>query len=214
MNADKVIAYMLSKGYRVVDIPGWWNIVYIEGVNMDGTPNGDRLDEWNDRRLLIHKVNGNWEIYLNVRATTEPGAKATFSAAAARRGGVARIAFGQYLATWTLGYHKSDRNHPALLQTQLVRVHRDKNRDGLRTRDNVETGLFGINQHGTPGRLSTRVGSWSEGCLVGMGWEEHLLFIRLLKEDPRLLEHPDFAWDTTIIDGNDLHKFNFQPTVQ
>ncbi|MBL7779956.1 MAG: hypothetical protein JNM22_01980 [Saprospiraceae bacterium] len=214
MNADKIIAYMISKGYRVTSDPGCWNIVYVEGVNSDGTPNGDPLDQFNDRRLLIHHTGTAWEIYLNVRATTEPGAKATFSAGAARRGGVARIAFGQYLSTWKLGYHKGDPNHPALMQIEPVLVHRDKNRDGIRTGDKIESGLFGINQHGTPGRKSTRVGSWSEGCLVGMGWEEHLLFISLLKEDPRWQTPFGFAWDTTIINGDELFKFNFQPTQQ
>jgi hypothetical protein len=186
MNADKIVAYMLS----------------------NGTKNVDRLDGWNDRRLLLTFNNG-WRCIFNTSATTEPGAQATFSVEAAKRNGVARIAIGQHLEAWKIGFHKSKQYHPALIHCAPVSVYRDKNRDGLRTGDTVYTGLFGINQHGCPNATPKNVGVWSEGCLVGQAWGMHLMFMTWLNRDPRVVDNPDFRFDTTIIDGNDFHNFKF-----
>lgn len=207
MNAEKIIAYMVSKGYRISEAPGTLNIVYVEGVNEYGLPNADRMDEWNDRRLLIERFQNGWQCIHNVAATTEPGRSATFSKSAAARGGVARIAFGQYRDAWRIGLHKSNKKHPALVQVRPVSVHRDANRDGIRNHDKIQTGLFGINQHGTLGVKSTRVGNWSEGCLVGWDWTSHLQFMNLLNDDVRVQQNRNFEWDTTIINGDELYAF-------
>ncbi len=210
--ASNLVAYMRTKGYEVFTLPGHFNIVYIEGINPDGTLNPDKLDGWNDLRLVIdHTAYGEPFLKINHIATTEPGAAATFSPEAAKRGGVARIAFGQYRA-WQVGFHKQSRNgknHPALVQCRPVSVHRDKNRDGLRTRDTIHIGMFGINQHSTrPGFSGDKVGMFSEGCLVGKNWEEHVgQFIPLLKTDPRFVVDSNFVFTSTIIAGDDFAKW-------
>ncbi len=212
LNASDILAYMRAKGYEVLTSPGHFNIVYVEGMNPDGTLNSDKLDGWNDLRLVIdHTADGEPFLKINHIATTEPGAAATFSPEAAKRGGVARIAFGQYTA-WRLGYHKQAQNgkhHPALVQCRPVAVHRDKNRDGKRTGDKVHVGMFGINQHSTrPGMAGDLVGKFSEGCLVGRMWTEHVeQFIPLLKTDPRFVADPDFVFTSTVIAGDDFDRW-------
>lgn len=207
MNADKIVAYMAVKNYQINKNPGCCNIVYIEGVNEDGTPNKDLLDGWNDRRMVILFENGAPVIVHNVEATTEPGAAATFSKAAKQRGGVARIAFGQFFA-WQMGYHKRSPHHPALVQAAPLPVHRDANQDGKRPRDPMFEGIFGINQHGTkPGAKITNVGTWSEGCLVGRDWAKHIEFITLLRQDPRYQKDQKYIWCTTVINGDDFSHF-------
>ena len=206
--AEKILAYMRHKGYTVCNGPGEYNIVYLEGADADGRPNADTIDVWNDRRLLIrHDTDGTARMVLNAMATTEPGLAATHSTAARKRGGVARIAIGQHTA-WKMGFHKQLVTHPALVQTQPLTVHRDYNRDGRRTGDRLDVGLFGINQHSTrPGIRPKNVGRWSEGCLVGQTWEEHLNFIDLLRTDVRFQADKDFVFTTTVIDTTDFAKW-------
>lgn len=216
--AKAVVEYMRQKKYLVDTLPGQLNIVYIEGMNIDGTVNEDQLDGWNDLRIVItHLENGLPQLKIAHVATTEPGRSATFSAAASRRGGVARIAFGQYRA-WQMGYHnqsKNGKNHPALVQRAPLSVHRDKNRDGIRTRDNVHIGMFGINQHSTrPGYRGDRVGDFSEGCLVGWLWEQHMEeFMPLLRQEPRFVMNPQHLFTTTIIAGDDLARWAANPAA-
>lgn len=208
MLVDALITYMANKGYRISTRPGEVNIIYLEGGNADGTPNSDAPDRWNDRRIVIvHDSAQRPEIVLNVEATSEPGTAATFSVAARKRRGVARVALTQYLEKWKVGYHKRNKNHPALVQAGDIKVFRDFNRDGLRTGDNLLQ-ASGINQHSTrPYLIPTIVGVWSEGCLVGRVWAEHLSFMDLVKSDPRYVADPEFLFDTTIIDTSDFHKF-------
>ncbi len=207
--AYKLTAYMESRGYEISRDPGTVNIVYLEGSDFDGTPNRDTIDEWNDRRIvLVFDVQGKPSIIHNVPATTEPGLSATLSEAARRRGGCARIAIGQYKA-WRLGSHKRP-DHPALVQVAPIPVHRDYNRDGKRTGDRVETGLFGINQHGTRANIRpTKVGFWSEGCLVARIWADHLAFVQLCREDRRYFADANFIFSATVIDGDDFGRFSF-----
>ena len=208
-----ILDYLRHKRYTVDTQPGHLNIVYIEGLNPDGTLNTDAIDGWNDLRLVIdHDSDGQPICRLCHVATTEPGKAPTFSATAQKRGGVARIAFGQYKA-WRVGFHKQSKhgkNHPALVQAAPVSVHRDANRNGIRDgRDNVHVGRFGINQHSTqPGYRGNSVGFFSEGCLVGYLWEEHVNgFMPLVKADARYLADPDYLFVTTIIAGDDFCKW-------
>lgn len=207
--AYKLVAYMESRGYEISRDPGTINIIYLEGANFDGTPNADRPDEWNDRRIVLaFDTAGQPGIVHNCQATTEPGLAATMSAAARRRGGCARIAIGQYKA-WCIGTHKRT-EHPALVQVMPLPVHRDYNRDSKRTGDRVHVGQFGINQHGTrPNIRPTQVGTWSEGCLVARYWVDHISFIELCRKDARYIADPLFIFSATVIDGDDFGRFSF-----
>ena len=205
--AREITDYMQHRGWRVSTMPGEVNIVYLEGSNMHGEPIRDTPDRFNDRRIVIvHDMAGDPHVVLNVEATSEPGWAATVSSAARRRGGVARVKIGQYQSHWQVGYHRSG-SHPALIDVSETYVHRDANRDGFRTGDAVAPAV-GINQHGTrPGWKGAVVGMWSEGCLVGRFWDEHVAFIYLVKADPRYLADPEFAFDTTIIDTSHFARW-------
>ncbi len=208
--AQRIVAYMEAKKYTVSRKPGHVNIVYLEGSNEDGTPNRDQIDGWNDRRIVIlFDKDGKPQIVHNAAATTEPGYTATMSKAAEKRGGVARIQFGQFTA-WRLFYHKYSTlgpRHPALVQVAPLKVHRDANKDGKRTGDALDW-VQGLNQHGTSilGNTPGNVGMWSEGCLVGQIWAQHLLFIELCKADPRYIADDQFIFTTTIIAGDDFAR--------
>lgn len=203
----RLLRYADQKGYTITTAPGEVNIIYVEGCDADGRPNKDLPDYFNDRRIVIvHDGNGNPQMLLNEAATTEPGVAPTRSAAARRRGGAARIAFGQWNA-WMIGYHQGKKDHPALVQVRPVTVHRDFNQDGKRTGDALDTGLFGINQHGTSPKYKGKlVGNFSAGCSVGEIWMRHLYFIGLCRNDPRYVANPEFIFSAIYVDGDDLAR--------
>jgi len=212
--AHAIAAYCKMKGYPWETTPGHLNLVYIEGLNEDFTPNNDRFDEWNDLRIIVdHRTDTNAPFlrFFQV-ATTEPGRKSTFAPAAKKLGGVARLAFRHYAGKWIQGYHQFSKygtRHPALIQKhpEVVMVHRDFNMDGKRTGDPISP-AYGINHHGVmPGVVPKLVGGHSAGCPVGLDWEQHLEFIEITKTDLRYLENPKFAYSSTIIAGDDFLRF-------
>ena len=177
--AHLVVAAMERKGYQVDRGPGEINIVYVEGMNPDGTPNADEANKWNDLRLLIRFEGGVPKIVGEWAATTEPGRYWTENPMSPL--GAARIEFGQY-KSWQVGMHRN--NHEALVQTGgEVTVCRDLNKDGQRTGDKRQTGEFGINQHW--GYDLPEVEKASAGCLVGQSKDGHRQFMALVKSDPR-----------------------------
>ena len=177
--AHLVVAAMERKGYQVDRGPGELNIVYVEGMNPDGTPNADEANKWNDLRLLIRFEGGVPKIVGEWAATTEPGRYWTENPMSPL--GAARIEFGQY-KSWQVGMHRN--NHEALVQTGgEVTVCRDLNKDGQRTGDKRQTGEFGINQHW--GYDLPEVEKASAGCLVGQSKDGHRQFMALVKSDPR-----------------------------
>lgn len=213
--AQAIRAYCLHRGYPWESAPGHLNIVYIEGLNLDFSPNPDRFDEWNDLRIIVDHDPVTLAPYLRFAqvATTEPGRASTVSESARKLGGVARIGFRHYAGKWVQGYHNYSRTrdrHPALVQKkgEPVMVHRDFNRDGVRTGDPVSP-AYGINHHGVlPGAgTPKKVGKHSAGYLVGLDWEQHLEFISITKTDPRYLKNPKFAYSATFIAGDDFLKF-------
>ncbi len=209
--AADLVRYYDQLGYTYTKEPNTYNIVYIEGMSLDFSLNRDRPDEWNDLRCIFaFNPDGKPFIVFAAVCTTEPGYQATFSPEAKRAFGVARIKFGQY-AAWRMGFHRKARMgnaHPALVQHGVLPVHRDFNKDGLRTGDAVTKG-YGINQHGTrPGYIGGSVGNWSAGCLVGQYWPEHLMFLTILKSDARYLSNQKFVYTTAIIAGDDFIKFS------
>lgn len=200
--ASRLVQCMERKGYHLERTPDHVNIVYVEGMGPNGAKNNDRANEFNDTRFVIvfeggkPKIAGAWE------ATTEPGRYYTENPI--NSAGTARIAFGQYRKVWVVGMHNG--NHEGLLQRGgPVSVHRDLNKDYVRTGDRVDTGMFGINQHHAYGdRPYADVGPASAGCLVGRFVGEHQTFMRIVKSDPRYLQSNSFAFDTTILSADDL----------
>lgn len=203
--AEATYQHMLARGDRFATGPGEKNLIYLEGMNPDFTLNNDAPDGWNDLRCVLEFLESGQPYFSFVaRATCEPGAAATFGPKAAKLGGVARLQLKQYRESCTMGFHKSNRSHPALVQSGEILVHRDANRDMKRTGDQLLP-AYGINHHGTrPGFKGERVGNWSEGCCVGWDWGEHLAFIGFMKQDPRYIANPAFRWDFALVDAGKL----------
>lgn len=200
--ADRIIGFMGKNGYVIFKQPKHYNIVYVEGMNSDGTLNDDAPNCFNDLRLVIEfennipKIVGCWE------ATSEIGAHYT-NKPMNRKGG-ARIAFGQYQA-WQVGYHGS-KPYEALVQAAPVPVHRDFNKDFMRTGDEIDTGLFGINQHHAWDAPKNNIGVHSAGCLVGRTIIGHREFMSLIKQDARYQNDKNYIFYTTVIPGDALMK--------
>ena len=199
--------YLKERGYRWSELPGHKNLIYIEGGFFFGgrfTPNADTADGWNDLRILLEFTASGVPFISHIaKATCEPGTSATYSANAAKNGGVARLQLIQYENAAMMGFHKNPA-HPALVQSGIILVHRDANRDQKRTGDLISKAT-GINHHGTnPVFSGSKVGMWSEGCCVGWNWPLHLEFINLMKTDPRYIADKLFKWDFTLIDSAKL----------
>ncbi|MCC3459818.1 MAG: hypothetical protein EAZ73_09230 [Oscillatoriales cyanobacterium] len=201
MLATKIIQYMEARKYQIFRGNRELNIVYVEGMNTDGTLNGDEPNHFNDVRMVIEFndkvpiVSGKWQ------ATTEPGFYYTDNPM--NPSGAARIAFGQYKA-WQVGIHGMSEPHEALVQVDWVKVHRDYNRDMLRTRDDIYEGNFGINQHHGYDHPQNDIYTASAGCLVGRTRAGHAQFMNVIKSDRRYQADPNFIFTTTIIPGNKL----------
>lgn len=212
--AGRIVRYMQSKQYNVATGVHEYNIVYLEGSEADGIPNKDKPNQFNDRRLLIAFQNGKPSIVGNWEATTEPGSHYTYNpiSAHARKNGAARIKFGQYKA-WRMGTHGRSEPHEALLQVDNISVHRDLNKDMLRSNDRIETNYnMGINQHHGYDFRKNNIVTASAGCLVGRSRQGHREFIALLKKDRRYQRNSQYLFETTVIAGDDLHK-RFPPTA-
>jgi hypothetical protein len=219
--AGRIVRAMHSHGYRIDIGAGEVNIVYVEGLNVDGTPNDDAPNVFNDARFVIRfetaapiaREDGRKRpddgregparrtqmlaprIAGAWEATTEPGRYWTEHRMNPK--GAARIAFGQYRA-WQVGVHNG--HHEALVQTGgAVTVHRDDNEDFMRPGDAVDTGWFGINQHHGYGLPRHDLGRSSAGCLVGRDIAGHRDFMALVKSDPRYRANNRFIFTSTII---------------
>jgi hypothetical protein len=203
--AGRVIRYMQLKDYWVARAPGYLNIVYVEGVDGEGTLNDDAPNKWNDRRLVIEIKNRKPTIVGNWDATTEPGFHFVFNPMNPK--GAARIAFGQYKA-WRVGVHNASKPsaHPALVQVGQITVHRDFNKDMKRTNDKTDVGsAFAVNQHQGFNQPPGDIGRSSAGCLVGRTNKGHGEFMDLVKTDPRYKEASrGYTYMTTVIAGDDL----------
>ena len=198
---EKIINYYQSEKYWIARGNDVFNICYIEGMYPDGTLNSDRLDEWNDTRLLFQVSDtGKAEIVEAWAATCEPGAYYTFNRM--NPAGAARIEFGQYWA-WAVGMHGNSRPHEALIQVGNIRVRRDDNEDGMRTGDAlVEGNYYAINQH--DGSDIDLVGRTSAGCLVGKSIKGQQQFMRRAKSDRRYKASNAYIFCTAVIPGDKL----------
>jgi hypothetical protein len=203
--AGRVVRAMEAAGHWLCRHPDCVNIVYVEGMDRDGTPNIDEPNMFNDLRLVL-RVNraGNPETVEAWEATTEPGKHYTLIEKLDPRG-AARIAFGQYKA-WSVGTHMVGRPtaHEALVQTAPIKVHRDLNQDFERTGDALFDGLFGVNQHWGFDMPKSDIGRASAGCLVGRTKAGHRAFMVLCKTDPRYMANNSYRFLTAVLPANAL----------
>lgn len=200
---DKVIAYMQAMNYFICRHPDAQNIVYIEGMNVDGSLNDDVENRFNDVRSVFtvnkHGV-PKFEVW---DGTTEPGIHWTVNPMSPK--GAARIAFNQY-KSWRVGVHRasSRSRHEALVQVTPVSVHRDLDKNYIRTNDRIDTGVFGINQHWGYDRPKDDLGQSSAGCLVGRMTNGHRQFMNRIKKDPRYRANNSYTFVTAILPGDKL----------
>lgn len=201
---SRIIRYMKGRNYVIDREPGKLNIVAVEGINLDGSPNADANNEFNDV-LCVLEFDGMRSRpqfnYLGV-CTTEPGYHYTWYPMNPR--GAARIAFGQYQA-WQVGIHgkHSSTEHEALVQTGgTVTVQRDANMDMVRTGDYRDTGYFGINLHGGWDALDYDIGRTSAGCIVTPKMDDFRKFMDAVKEDVRYQRSSGFVFRCAFLPGD------------
>ncbi|MDQ0322073.1 hypothetical protein QO002_004279 [Pararhizobium capsulatum DSM 1112] len=195
-----IVEALKRLGYVIDTNPDEVNIVYVEGMNEDGSVNNDEANKFNDLRCVIGFRNGVPAMLGKWQATTEPGFYYGRDHPINRLG-AARIKFGQYSA-WKVGIHRNTQE--ALVQVKDVTVCRDLNRDMERKGDTEDTGLFGINQHGGYDQPSDDIGKASAGCLVGRLMSGHRAFMETVKGDPRYLADQDFVFRTAILQASDV----------
>jgi peptidoglycan hydrolase-like protein with peptidoglycan-binding domain len=201
--ASRIVRYMQTKKYQIFQGIRQYNIVYIEGMDADGTINNDTPNYFNDRRMVIQILDGVPAIIGTWEATTEPGSR--YTERPMNPGGAARIKFGQYKA-WQVDIHYGGGSEPheALVQVAPITVHRDLNQDYQRTGDKMETGNFDINQHWGYDLPYNNVYYASAGCLVGRTRDGHREFMSLIKKDRRYQLNNNYIFYTTVINGQDL----------
>jgi hypothetical protein len=198
--AGRVVRAMQTAGHWLCRHPDCINIVYVEGMDEDGTPNADAPNVFNDLRLVLWVNRAGTPVIEEIwEATTEPGKHYTLIEKLDPRG-AARIAFGQYKA-WSVGTHMAGRPsaHEALVQTAPIRVFRDLDADFERTGDQMFEGLFGVNQHWGFDLPRSDIGRASAGCLVGRTRAGHRAFMALCRSDPRYTANNSYRFLTSVL---------------
>ncbi len=198
--AGRLVKAMQAKRHWISRHPDCVNIVYVEGLNDDGTRNADAPNEFNDLRLVLRVTRmGTPQIVDQWEATTEPGRFFTIGPQAHPLG-AARIAFGQY-KSWSVGTHNASKpsGHEALVQTADIDIFRDRNRDFERPGDTAFTGMFHINQHWGFDLPKTDIRNASAGCLVGRTKTGHRAFMALCKADARFKTNNSYRFMTAVL---------------
>jgi len=193
--AERIVAAKLAHNCPVADGPDLFNIDYIAGVDPSGAKNRNRTNAFDDLRTVVSVIGDKIELLGAWKATIETGKRYTEHPINPR--GAARIAFGTYEA-WQVGLHRG--NHLALVQTGgAVSVYRDANMDYNRAGDALQTGFFGINQHGGYDLPDDDIGPASAGCLVGNSMDGHRAFMKMIKRDARYLKDDEHVFESTIM---------------
>jgi hypothetical protein len=197
--AGKIIGALVAKTYWVSRHPDTVNVVYVEGLNPDGTPNDNRPNWFNDVRCVIRiglggipKLEGIWE------ATTEPSTYWTMHPM--NPGGAFHIALGQQKA-WVSGYYHTAE---AWLQYAPITGYRDPGERQMRDYSHPVTGNFGVHHHHGYDLPRTNLANAAAGCQVGRTRVGHAEFMRLTKNDARRRTSPSYLMLSTVISSEDL----------
>ncbi len=197
---------MEAKNYWLARVPGYVNIVYLEGANVDGTQNDNKPNQFNDLRTVIAVQDGTPVILGKWDGTTEPGKFYTDHTMNPK--GAARIALDQFKA-WVVGIHGAGAGaHEALVQHDTISVYRDLNKDYKRDGDAVDTGSsFAVDQHWGYDLPAQDIQNASAGCLVGRTKTGHRQFMSILKADPRYLNSRGYMFMTAVLKAQDIQPF-------
>jgi Putative peptidoglycan binding domain len=199
---DRVIAYMQKKNYFICRHPDCKNIVYVEGVDADGTLNPQTPNVFEDLRIVFSIGSDGKPLIQPWVATTEPGRPYTMNPMNPK--GAARIALGQY-KSWVVGTHvgaSGNDPHEALIQCAPIDVYRDSKKD-FKREGRIYTGIFGVNQHWGYDRPKDDVGTASAGCLVGEKRDGHRAFMAVIKSDPRFRANNGYKFMAVVIPGHE-----------
>jgi hypothetical protein len=198
--AGKIVRAMQKNGYWIARHPECVNIVYVEGINPDGSLNDNRNNVFNDLRAVF-RVQGDgvpaiidkWE------GTTEPSRRWTLQPM--NPGGAFHIKFGQYKA-WIRGVHHT---HEALVQVGEIEGYRDPNKTFKRDYNHPVRGSdFAVNQHWGYDLPHDDMGNSSAGCLVGRTTAGHRKFMSIVLADPRYRANPAYRFMTAVLPAGDL----------
>jgi peptidoglycan hydrolase-like protein with peptidoglycan-binding domain len=199
---DRVVAYMQKKNYFIGRHPDCKNIVYVEGVDADGTLNPQTPNVFEDLRIVFSIGPDGKPLIQPWIATTEPGKPYTLNPMNPK--GAARIATGQY-KSWAVGTHVGASGHDpheALIQCAPIDVYRDSNKD-FKREGPTYTGIFGVNQHWGYDQPKDDVGMASAGCLVGEKRDGHRAFMAVIKSDPRFRANNAYKFMTAVVSGHE-----------
>lgn len=201
--AGRVVAAMLRRGDWVSRHPDCITVVYVQGMDPDGRPNGARPDAFDDARLAIRVADGRPVLAGAWEATARAGRPSVEQPL--EPAGAAHLAPGQYKA-WALGRTLvgSGDEHDALVQVAPVLVRRDRGRDFREDGDPEQAGQFILDQHGGRDAPRDTVGDKGSGCLVGRSMAGHAAFIALLRGDARWRVNAGYRFMTALLDVSAL----------
>jgi hypothetical protein len=193
---------------RITDIARDNNYqIYLDNykLNIWGIRSSNHIaGKFDDDLLIFHFVNGN--MVANVfNCTTDPSDH--FLLNPINPMGTAIVKPGQYVNVWKYGFHKNDRNHPALVQVAPITVYRDANRDvnldteGVKT----DTGIFGINLHRAhESAIAKFVGRYSAGCLVVPAPNDYSRILNLIERS--IVNNKTDLFTYTLVTDKDFIK--------
>jgi hypothetical protein len=197
--AGKIVKAMQKNNYWVARHPNCVNIVYIEGMDPDGSVNDNRNNEFNDLRAVFRvQENGVPVVIDKWEATTEPSARWTKKPM--HPDGAFHIKFGQYKA-WVRGKHHT---HEALVQVGEIEGYRDPHKTFKRDLSHPVRGCFGVNQHWGYDLPHDDMGNSSAGCLVGRSTKGHRKFMSIVLGDPRYKANPTYRFMTAVLPAGDV----------
>lgn len=198
--AGKIVKAMQKNNYWIARHPDCVNIVYIEGIEPDGSPNDNRNNVFNDLRVVFRVQENGIPIIINKwEATTEPSRKWTLKPMNPH--GAFHIKFGQYKA-WIHGWYHT---HEALRQAGEIEGYRDPHKTFRRDPNYPVRGSdFGVHQHWGYDLPHEDMGNSSAGCLVGRSTKGHLEFMSIVLGDPRYRANPAYRFITAILPAGDL----------
>ncbi|AFZ11521.1 hypothetical protein Cri9333_0571 [Crinalium epipsammum PCC 9333] len=196
--ASAIINYAQQKNWVIRTGARKYNIFYVRGMNPDGTLNDNKVNEFNDLRVVIEIVNNTPRIVGLWEGTDAPGTH--YIRNPMNPAGAATIVAGRQYRAWKMGFHKGNPNHPALVQTGgTVTV--------TRNGGSPYAGYFGINQHGGYDYPRNDIKDASAACLLGRTRAGHAKFMNLLELDADYVNDHNYTFYSGFILGKDLFVF-------
>ncbi len=184
---------MLKYSYNLTVGDTVTNIIYVEGMDTDGTKNAFRPNAFDCIRCLIRVHNDGSVDLLGVwEAITHAGMYWEMHRMNPK--GAFHIALGQQ-ACWTMGHYH---NMQALVQTIDIIGTRDSNNNFKREGPTYK-GMFGVHHHWGYNYAKDNAGNSSAGCQVGRMEKGHNEFIAILKTDGRYKKDRNFLWPSTVL---------------